>query len=63
MNLSALIAAGEIDPARSIHWLWPAAAELIYGSLASILIFGLLFPIALLNIVAPTKLAALQERP
>ncbi len=46
MNLSALFAAGEIDPARSIHWLWPAAAELIYGSLASILIFGLLFKFA-----------------
>lgn len=46
MNLFAVIAAGEIDPAHSIHWLWPAAAELIYGSLASILIFGLLFKFA-----------------
>ena len=46
MNLFAVIAAGEIDPARSIHWLWPAAAELIYGSLASILIFGLLYKFA-----------------
>lgn len=46
MSLFAVIAAGEIDPARSIHWLWPAAAELIYGSLASILIFGLLYKFA-----------------
>ena len=46
MNLFAVSAAGEIDPARSIHWLWPAAAELIYGSLASILIFGLLYKFA-----------------
>ena len=46
MNLFAVIAAGDIDPARSIHWLWPAAAELIYGSLASILIFGLLYKFA-----------------
>ena len=46
MNLFAVIATGEIDPARSIHWLWPAAAELIYGSLASILIFGLLYKFA-----------------
>jgi F-type H+-transporting ATPase subunit b len=46
MNFFAVIAAGEIDPARSIHWLWPAAAELIYGSLASILIFGLLYKFA-----------------
>lgn len=46
MNLLAVIAAGDIDPARSIHWLWPAAAELIYGSLASILIFGLLYKFA-----------------
>ncbi|MEY2959366.1 MAG: synthase subunit [Actinomycetota bacterium] len=35
-----------IDPARSIHWLWPAQAELIYGSIASALIFGVLFKFA-----------------
>jgi F-type H+-transporting ATPase subunit b len=48
MNVAAIIAAeGKvIDPARSIHWLWPAQAELIYGSIASILIFGALFKFA-----------------
>lgn len=48
MNLFSLIAAEghDIDPARSIHWLWPADAELIYGSIASILIFGALYKFA-----------------
>ncbi len=48
MNLFALIGAEghDIDPARSVHWLWPADAELIYGSIASILIFGALFKFA-----------------
>lgn len=36
----------DIDPARSIHWLWPADAELIYGTIASVLIFGALFKFA-----------------
>lgn len=35
-----------IDPARSIDWLFPAAAELIYGTLSSIIIFGLLWKFA-----------------
>ena len=35
-----------IDDARSIHWLFPAQAELIYGTLASLLIFGALFKFA-----------------
>lgn len=35
-----------IDPARSEHWLWPADAELIYGSIASLLIFGALWKFA-----------------
>lgn len=35
-----------IDDARSIHWLWPADAELIYGTIASLLIFGLLWKFA-----------------
>lgn len=35
-----------IDPARSIHWLWPADAELIYGTIASIIIFAALFKFA-----------------
>lgn len=49
MNLFATILAADgkpIDDARSIHWLWPADAELIYGSLASIIIFGLLWKFA-----------------
>jgi F-type H+-transporting ATPase subunit b len=36
----------DIDPARSQHWLWPEQAELIYGSIASILIFAALFKFA-----------------
>jgi F-type H+-transporting ATPase subunit b len=49
MNLIAILAADgsePIDDARSIHWLWPADAELIYGTLASLLIFGALFKFA-----------------
>ena len=49
MNLFSIIAAeggDPIDDARSIHWLWPADAELIYGSIASILIFAALFKFA-----------------
>ena len=49
MNLLAILAAEGSDPiddARSIHWLWPAQAELIYGSLASILIFAAIYKFA-----------------
>ena len=49
MNVFSILAAeggDPIDPARSIHWLWPADAELIYGSIASILIFGALYKFA-----------------
>lgn len=49
MNLFAIIAAeggDPIDPARSIHWLFPADAELIYGTISSLLIFGALFKFA-----------------
>ena len=49
MNLFSIIAAEggkPIDDARSIHWLWPADAELIYGSIASILIFAALYKFA-----------------
>lgn len=35
-----------IDPARSIDWLLPADAELIYGTLSSIIIFSLLWKFA-----------------
>jgi F-type H+-transporting ATPase subunit b len=49
--IASLIAAAEeghhdVDPARSVHWLWPEQAELIYGSIASIIIFALLFKFA-----------------
>jgi F-type H+-transporting ATPase subunit b len=49
VNVFSILAAeggDPIDPARSIHWLWPADAELIYGSIASILIFGALYKFA-----------------
>jgi F-type H+-transporting ATPase subunit b len=48
MSFVTLLAAEgkEIDPARSIHWLWPAQAELIWGTLASIVIFSLLYKLA-----------------
>ena len=35
-----------VDPARSVHWLWPEQAELIYGTISSLLIFGLLWKFA-----------------
>jgi len=34
-----LIAAGDIDPAQSVNWLLPPLSELIYGGIASIIIF------------------------
>jgi F-type H+-transporting ATPase subunit b len=46
MNFLAVLAAEEHDPARSISWLWPEQAELIYGSISSLLIFGLLWKFA-----------------
>ena len=47
MRYLAILAADEpIDDARSIHWLFPAQAELIYGSLASILIFAAIYKFA-----------------
>lgn len=49
MRLLMILAAegGEpIDGARSEHWLWPADAELIYGTIASLLIFAALFKFA-----------------
>lgn len=49
MNLLTILAAESSDPiddARSISWLWPEQAELIYGSLASILIFAALWKFA-----------------
>jgi F-type H+-transporting ATPase subunit b len=50
VNLIATFIAAEggepIDDARSVHWLWPEQAELIYGSIASILIFAALWKFA-----------------
>lgn len=42
--VATLIAADEpIDPARSIHWLFPVRAELLFGSISSIIVFAVLF--------------------
>ncbi|HWL42805.1 MAG TPA: hypothetical protein VNQ73_07665 [Ilumatobacter sp.] len=44
-QLGVLIAADghhDVDPARSKHWLFPESFEMIFGGIASILIFGLL---------------------
>jgi F-type H+-transporting ATPase subunit b len=57
MNAFAVFAAKDIDPARSIHWLWPADAELIYGSLASIIIFAAIWKFA-----GPAIKAAMADR-
>lgn len=48
MNIFASIIFGseDVDPARSVHWLWPEQAELIYGSLASIMIFAAIYKFA-----------------
>lgn len=49
MRWIAILAAEGSDPiddARSVSWLLPEQAELIYGSIASILIFGALFKFA-----------------
>ncbi len=47
MTVASIFAAGkDIDPARSIHWLFPAQAELIYGTISSLIIFGLLWKFA-----------------
>jgi F-type H+-transporting ATPase subunit b len=49
MMLFAILGAEGSDPiddARSIHWLLPEQAELIYGSIASILIFAAIYKFA-----------------
>jgi F-type H+-transporting ATPase subunit b len=43
MSVLALLAE---DPARTHHWLLPETPEIIYGGLASLLIFGLLYKFA-----------------
>jgi F-type H+-transporting ATPase subunit b len=44
MNLTSLIA---VDPAQSPHWLFPEPAEIIYGGIASLIIFAALWKFAL----------------
>jgi len=46
VNIYGVIAAGNIDPSESVHPLWPPAAELIYGGIASLIIFSLLWKFA-----------------
>lgn len=46
-----------IDPARSEHWLWPADAELIFGTISSLLVFGVLIKFA-----GPLAAKALRDR-
>jgi len=49
VNVLTVLAADDhhdIDPSRSVHWLWPEQAELIYGTVSSLIIFGLLFKFA-----------------
>jgi len=42
VNLTAIIIAAE-DPTQSHHWLFPEIGEIIYGSIASIVIFSALY--------------------
>lgn len=49
MNLIGMFIAAEgklLDPARSPSWIWPEKAELIYGTLASLIVFGALYKFA-----------------
>jgi len=55
MRLLHLIAAE--DPTQTHHWMWPEKAEIIYGGIASILIFTALFKFA-----APAAKKALAAR-
>ncbi len=57
MMFASLFAAEDIDPARSVHWLWPEQAELIYGTIASLLIFG-----ALCKFAGPAIKKAMADR-
>ncbi len=60
MRLIAILGAeggDPIDDARSVSWLWPEQAELIYGSIASILIFAAIFKFA-----GPAVKKAMAER-
>ena len=55
MRLLHLIATE--DPTQTHHWMWPEKAEIIYGGIASILIFTALFKFA-----APAAKKALAAR-
>lgn len=57
MNRLSLLAA---DPAESPHWLFPEPAEIIYGSIASLIIFGALYKFAVPQL--KKALAARTER-
>jgi F-type H+-transporting ATPase subunit b len=41
--MNRLIAILAEDPSQSKSWIWPEQAELIYGSLASVIVIGLLW--------------------
>jgi len=43
VNFSVLIAKTYDDPTQSISWLVPKIGELIYGGIASLLVFFMLF--------------------
>jgi len=58
MSIVASIFASEtVDPAASEHWLFPARAELIWGTIASIIIFG-----ALIKFAGPVIKKAFTDR-
>lgn len=50
MNVTTIFLAAEegkvVDEARSVSWIWPEQAELIYGTVSSLLIFFLLWKFA-----------------
>jgi F-type H+-transporting ATPase subunit b len=47
MNLIYRLVGSEVaDPTQTHHWLWPEKAEIIYGGIASVLVFSLLFKLA-----------------
>lgn len=56
-NLMSILAA---DPSQSIHWLFPETAEIIYGGIASLIVFSGLYKFALP--MAKKSFAARTER-
>lgn len=53
----AEVLVGKGDPSETPHWLWPKPAELIYGGIASFIVFGLLYKLA-----GPAARKALADR-